>query len=92
MTPIAKLLRVSVRGYQLLLSPYLGGQCRYLPTCSAYAIEALETHGGAKGSWLALRRIARCHPLGGSGYDPVPGAEEQHDNCGRRHAHVSPEG
>jgi uncharacterized protein len=92
MTPIARLLRVLVRGYQLLLSPYLGGQCRYLPTCSAYAIEALETHSAARGSWLALRRIARCHPLGGSGYDPVPEAERRHDDCGRRHAQVSPEG
>jgi putative membrane protein insertion efficiency factor len=92
MTPITRLLRTLVRAYQLVLSPYLGGQCRYLPTCSAYAIEALETHGGAKGSWLALRRIARCHPLGGSGYDPVPGQERLHDDCVRHHAHVSSEG
>jgi hypothetical protein len=46
--------------------------CRYAPTCSAYALEALEVHGGARGSWLALRRLARCHPFGGSGFDPVP--------------------
>lgn len=61
-----------VRGYQLTLSPWLGMHCRYQPTCSAYAIEALETYGVLKGGWLAARRIARCHPWGGSGYDPVP--------------------
>lgn len=62
-----------VRLYQLTLSPWLGMNCRFQPTCSVYAIEALETHGVIKGGWLAIRRIARCHPWGGSGYDPVPG-------------------
>ncbi len=62
-----------VKFYQLAISPWLGGNCRFQPTCSAYAIEALETHGPLKGSWLAMRRIGRCHPWGGSGYDPVPG-------------------
>jgi putative membrane protein insertion efficiency factor len=65
-----------VRLYQLTLSPWLGMNCRYQPTCSAYAIEALEIHGVLKGGWLALRRIARCHPWGGSGYDPVPGSPQ----------------
>lgn len=67
-----------VRLYQLTLSPWLGMNCRFQPTCSAYAIEALETHGVIHGGWLALRRIVRCHPWGGSGYDPVP--EDGHDD------------
>ncbi len=61
-----------VRLYQLCLSPWLAGRCRHLPTCSAYAIEALERHGPLSGSWLALKRIGRCHPWGTWGYDPVP--------------------
>jgi putative membrane protein insertion efficiency factor len=59
--------------YRLAISPWLGGNCRFEPTCSSYAIEALQTHGVVYGSWLAARRIGRCHPWGGSGYDPVPG-------------------
>ena len=74
MTPAAHLLRVLVRGYQLILSPLVPACCRYQPTCSAFALEALAKHGALKGSWLTLRRIARCHPLGGEGYDPVPGS------------------
>ena len=65
-------LRRLVRLYQIFLSPALPPRCRYLPTCSDYAIEALARHGALGGSWLALRRLARCHPWGGSGYDPVP--------------------
>lgn len=61
-----------IRLYQLILSPYMGRQCRYTPTCSNYAIEALQKHGLLRGSWLATRRILRCAPWGGSGYDPVP--------------------
>lgn len=61
-----------IRFYQQVISPYLGANCRYTPTCSAYAIQALQKHGLLKGSWLALRRILRCNPWGGSGYDPVP--------------------
>ena len=68
----AKLLIGLIRGYQLTLSPFLGGSCRFLPTCSAYAIEAVATHGAWRGTGLALRRLARCHPLGKSGFDPVP--------------------
>jgi putative membrane protein insertion efficiency factor len=62
----------AVRGYQLLLSPVLPPSCRYLPTCSDYAAEAIHQHGALRGLWLALRRLLRCHPWGGSGYDPVP--------------------
>lgn len=61
-----------IRFYQQVISPHLGVNCRYTPTCSAYAIQALQKHGLLKGSWLALRRILRCNPWGGSGYDPVP--------------------
>ncbi len=65
-----------VRLYRLAISPWLGANCRFDPTCSSYAIEALQVHGILKGTWLAMRRIGRCHPWGGSGYDPVPGCEE----------------
>ena len=74
-------LTLPIRVYQWTLSPLLGVNCRYAPSCSAYAAEAIATHGAARGFWLALRRVSRCHPWGGSGYDPVPNAD--HD-C--RHA------
>lgn len=61
-----------VRLYQVGLSPLLGPSCRYFPTCSSYAIEALEKHGAWRGGWLALRRIGRCHPFRAGGFDPVP--------------------
>jgi hypothetical protein len=66
------LLIALVRGYQLVLSPLLPAACRYYPSCSAYAVEALEKHGAWRGSWLAMKRIARCHPFRAGGYDPVP--------------------
>lgn len=62
-----------LQAYRLLLSPLLGPACRYEPSCSRYAEEAIDVHGVWRGGWLALRRLARCHPLGGHGYDPVPG-------------------
>jgi len=65
-------LIVLVRGYRLLLSPWLGSQCRFEPTCSAYALEALQAHGAAGGSYLAARRLLRCHPWCAGGHDPVP--------------------
>jgi uncharacterized protein len=61
-----------VRAYQIVLSPLLPASCRYYPTCSAYAIEALERHGAFRGGWLTLRRVARCNPFRPGGYDPVP--------------------
>jgi uncharacterized protein len=67
-------LRSLIRSYQLLISPMLGVNCRYLPSCSDYASEAIARHGAWRGTWLALGRLARCHPWGGSGYDPVPPA------------------
>ncbi|HVG48863.1 MAG TPA: membrane protein insertion efficiency factor YidD [Rubellimicrobium sp.] len=72
MTPAAWVLSLPVRAYRLVLSPWLGHECRFTPTCSAYALEALQKHGAAKGGWLALRRIGRCHPWGGFGVDDVP--------------------
>ena len=69
---LAVCLTLLIRGYQWLVSPWLGPCCRYQPSCSGYALEALDRHGAMRGSWLALRRLSRCHPMGGSGYDPVP--------------------
>lgn len=68
-----------VRGYRVAISPFLGVNCRFQPTCSTYAIEALEQHGVLRGSVLAARRIARCHPWGGAGYDPVPGSDDENN-------------
>ena len=65
-----------VRAYQLLISPWLGRPCRHAPSCSAYAIEALSRFGVLRGGWLTAKRLARCHPWGTSGYDPVPAARE----------------
>lgn len=61
-----------VRAYQATLGPLLGGACRFHPTCSAYAVEAIERHGAVRGGWLAVKRLAKCHPFGAGGYDPVP--------------------
>ena len=69
---IARLLILITRGWQLGPSVILPPSCRYSPSCSAYAIEALRRYGALKGGWLAMRRIGRCHPWGGHGYDPVP--------------------
>jgi uncharacterized protein len=69
---VTRLLIALVRGYRLVLSPWWGRQCRFTPTCSEFALEALERHGSLKGSWLAMRRIARCHPWHAGGFDPVP--------------------
>ena len=79
MTPAAYILSLPVRAYRLVLSPYVGNGCRYQPTCSVYALDALARHGALKGGGLAVYRICRCHPFGGQGYDPVPGADPDHD-------------
>jgi len=71
-----KLLRfvlvIPIKLYQILISPLIGPNCRYHPTCSQYSIEAINKHGPFKGTWLAIKRISSCHPWGGSGHDPVP--------------------
>jgi len=69
---VRKTLIAVIHGYQRFISPALPPACRYLPTCSVYATEAIERHGPIKGIWLGTKRICRCHPWGGSGYDPVP--------------------
>ena len=66
--PLIALIKI----YQLVVSPWLGPKCRYTPTCSQYAAAALKKYGLVKGSWLAIKRISRCHPFGGQGYDPLP--------------------
>lgn len=69
---MAGFLTFLIRCYQRLLSPLLGNRCRFHPSCSRYAIQAIERHGAARGSWLTLRRLTRCHPLNPGGEDPVP--------------------
>ncbi len=69
---IQSLLIASLRGYKRFISPMLGQRCRFTPTCSQYAIIAIARHGSLRGSWLAARRVARCHPFHPGGYDPVP--------------------
>ena len=73
----AKILITLVHIYRYLLSPWLGNQCRFYPSCSTYALEALHEHGAARGSWLTLRRLSRCHPWHAGGCDPVPPANNQ---------------
>lgn len=72
MNPVVLLLRGLIRGYQLLISPILPASCRFMPSCSAYAMEAVAKHGAVTGSWLAAKRVCRCHPWNDGGYDPVP--------------------
>jgi putative membrane protein insertion efficiency factor len=70
--PVARVLLAVVRFYRTAISPALAPSCRYTPSCSAYAVEAIELHGAGRGSWLALRRLLRCHPFHAGGHDPVP--------------------
>ncbi len=69
---MARALMAGIRGYQKVLSPMMGGNCRFHPTCSAYGYEAIAIHGAARGSWLTVKRIGRCHPFHEGGLDPVP--------------------
>jgi len=66
------LVRYLIRGYQIVISPLLGPRCRFYPSCSSYALEAVESFGAARGSWLAAKRICKCHPWHPGGFDPVP--------------------
>lgn len=77
---LVTLLSAPIHFYRYAISPLLGPRCRYQPTCSDYALEALSVHGPIKGLWLAAKRIGSCHPWGGHGYDPVP--PQQHDHAG----------
>ena len=70
---LGRILIGAVRVYQLAISSWTPSSCRFTPSCSAYAIEAIEAHGALRGGWLTVRRLGRCHPWGGHGYDPVPG-------------------
>ena len=72
MSLLAKGFIAIIRFYQKFLSPMLGPSCRFTPTCSQYGLEAVKKHGALKGGWMAMKRIGRCHPWGGQGYDPVP--------------------
>ena len=86
---MSRLLVILLRGYQILVSPMLGQSCRFYPTCSNYAIEALRTHGAARGGWLAARRVCRCHPWNEGGVDLVPPATNKHSSstaCGCNHS------
>ena len=75
MTLLVQILTLPIKGYRLIFSPWVGRSCRFDPTCSAYALIALERHGALKGSWLTVRRILRCHPWGAHGVDDVPDAK-----------------
>lgn len=72
-----KLLTLLIRGYRYLISPWLGNHCRFYPSCSHYALDAIEHHGALKGSWLAVARLLRCHPWHPGGYDPVPPSKQK---------------
>jgi putative membrane protein insertion efficiency factor len=83
--PVKWMLIGLLKGYRFAISPLYGQVCKYHPTCSAYALEAVTIHGSIKGSWLTVRRIASCHPWAAGGYDPVPGSQSQasqHDHGG----------
>lgn len=80
MSILAKIFLIFVRFYQKCVSPLLPGVCRYTPTCSAYAVEAITKYGAIKGGWMSIKRICRCHPFGGSGYDPVPNLTDKEQN------------
>ena len=70
--PTGRLMIATIKAYRLLISPWFGAACRFTPSCSSYTQEAIQRHGPVRGVWLGARRIARCHPWGGGGYDPVP--------------------
>ena len=79
MSPLAHLVALPIRAYRLVLSPWVGMHCRFQPTCSAYALEALARHGAFRGTWLTLRRLSRCRPGTEPGYDPVPPIQKPAD-------------
>jgi putative membrane protein insertion efficiency factor len=86
-TPMARVLLLLVTGYRRFLSPLIGPTCRFAPSCSTYALKALQTHGALRGGWLTLRRLSRCHPFHPGGYDPVPPPSHRRAEHG---AHTAP--
>lgn len=74
---MTRILLAMIRCYRYVLSPWIGGHCRFTPTCSVYAMQAIELYGPARGGWLACKRLLRCHPFCAGGRDPVPGLEDQ---------------
>lgn len=85
--PLAMLAIIPLRVYQLAVSPWLPVSCRFQPTCSEFAIVAIKEHGALRGTWLAVKRLGRCHPWGGSGFDPVPHATR---TCGQKRNDTRP--
>jgi len=86
-------IRSAIRAYQLLIIPVMpAGGCRFHPSCSAYAMDAVDTHGAARGGWLALKRIVRCHPWGPSGFDPVPPAAQDMETRDMKTGEINPTG
>jgi putative membrane protein insertion efficiency factor len=72
-------LKILIRGYQLAISPLFGPRCRFYPSCSNYALQAIDAHGAVPGTWLTLKRISRCHPFNAGGFDPVPCSKHSHE-------------
>lgn len=83
---MVSVLKKLLRAYHWIVSPWLGTRCRFVPSCSEYSMQALDQHGALRGSWLTLKRLGRCHPWGGSGFDPVPDSPEQPDEHTLRHS------
>ena len=90
MNPIGQAMRGTIRLYQLVVSPILPSNCRFMPSCSAYAMEAIHRHGPLAGSWLATKRICRCHPWNDGGYDPVPQPSPDLDSSHHHGGKVTP--
>ena len=90
MTLYERTVRTAHRAYKLTLSPWIGRQCRFLPTCSDYAAEALIAHGPLRGGWLAAQRLCKCHPWGGQGYDPPPPPRDTSRKDGRAEPDMRP--
>ena len=86
------LLLALVQLYRIFLSPFLGGACKFYPSCSQYAQEAIAIHGARRGSWLALKRLGRCRPFTKGGFDPVPDSRLGYEDSGARHAHTGADG
>lgn len=83
LNPAQTLALLLLRGYKRGISPWLGNNCRFQPSCSNYAMTAIERHGALRGGWLAMRRIGRCHPMNPGGYDPVPDARDARESSPR---------